>query len=476
MPREFQQDGDAAFGGFATYPNNAALDKEKGMLSYAENIRIDEGVIEPRNGCTKVSNSNPAGNLEYVAASSGVNGDYIYLWSHNGVLQRYCTTNPSGLSTVTPVARPFRQVRGQGYQDLATVEASQTANWTGDYDFTAACNVLGRMAYAKNDQVWFSLFGGVQPFNGDTVSLVQGTFDPVQALHFSYANRTLYAFGKRSVYMIKPGFTSMSLDIGASPSESFFHKVELLTSQEGILAKDSIAEVAGNIYYLSHDGIYTISLQNGMLEGQGPMSLPIKNVLSNLSAADLQKAVGISHFGRYYLSLPDPQNGHFHWVLVINPGNPGQFESLDYYPFQIKGLVTARNASGLIKPYAVDTSGKIYELETGTSDDGTHFESKFITRNYNFSTELDKRYDAAAVRMNTNGSAHVEIYANTINPDGKHLLDVANGNLGTAVRRALVGKKSTGLNLEVVVKNGRPSFYSCMVDYSIAGRTIFNIF
>lgn len=475
MPREFQQDGDGSFGGFATYPNDANLNKEKGILSYAENVRIVEGVIEPRNGSTKISNHNVSGNPVYAAAASGVSGDFVYIWSHNGTVQRFCTTNPSGLSTVTPTARPFRMVRGQGYQTLATIEASQAANWTGDSDFTASCNVLGRMAYAKNDQIWFSLYGGVQPFNGDTVSLVQGTFDPVQALHFSYLNRTLYAFGKRSVYAIRPGFTSMSLDVGMQPNESFFHKVELMTSQEGILAKDSIAEVAGTIFYLGHDGIYSISLEKGMLEGQGPMSDPIKNWLDALNPADLQKASGIAHFGRYYLSLPDPQNGHFHWILTINPSLPGMFESLDKYPFKILSLVTARNASGLLRPYAVDDQGKIYELDTGVHDDGTHFESRFITRNYNLNTELDKRYDTVAVRMNTNGSAHVEMYANTINPDGHHLLDVLNGNAGTTVRRALAGKKSTGLNVEVIVKGGRPSFYSCMVDHSLAGRTIFNI-
>jgi hypothetical protein len=56
------------------------------------------------------------------------------------------------------------------------------------------------------------------------------------------------------------------------------------------------------------------------------------------------------------------------------------------------------------------------------------------------------------------------------------MLDQLNGNVGHAVRRALAGKKSVGAMLEVVVKSGRPLFYSCTVDGSIAGRSIFNVF
>lgn len=474
MPREFQQDGEVAFGGFASYPNSASLDPQKGMLTQCKNVRIVEGVLTPRLGSVRVHNDVVSGDATYAASSCGSLADYIYVWK-NGTLSRYCTTAPLGMQLVPNGPRPYRQVRGQGYQTLATVEASNATNWTGEYDFTACTNVLGRLAYAKNDQVWLSLFGGIQPFNGDTVSLVQGTYDKVQAIHYSNAARKLFVFGARSVYDVTLGLPSMSLEAG-KPSAEYFHKVNLLTSQEGILAKDSVAEVAGQVFYLGHDGIYAVNLEKGFVEGQGPVSNTIEDVLQDVPAAEMQKAVGVAFMGRYYLLLPNKENYALDRILVINPLLPSMFESVDSYPFEMKSIMTARNEQGVLCLWAVGKDGDVYRLETGLNDNGTAFEASFKTRNYNFRTDFEKRYDACTLTLDTKGPAQVDFYFIPMNPDGRILLDQLNGNVGHAVRRALAGKKSVGAMLEVVVKSGRPLFYSCTVDGSIAGRSIFNVF
>jgi hypothetical protein len=477
MPREFQQDGELSFGGFSSYPNPASLDPQKGLLTECKNVRILEGVLTPRLGCTKVLTNTGVAEVQFAASGSGSAEDNIYMWrgATGQSVSRYRTTQPTGIIAVTSGPREYRKARGQGYQTLATIEASNAANWSGDADFTACANVLGRLAYAKNDQLWLTLFGGLQPFNGDTVSLIQGTYDKVQAIHFSNATRKLYAFGTRSVYEVTFGFPSMSLDSG-KPTADHFHKVNLLTSQEGILAKDSVAEVAGQIFYLGHDGIYSIDGSKGFVEGQGPISNPIENLLQAIPTAQMQKAVGVAHMGRYYLLLPNQTNNNMTRILVINPLLPSMFESMDEYPFEIASIMTARNSGGVVCLWAVSKFGDIYQLESGTTDAGTPFQSSFKSRNYNFRTDFDKRYDACTLSLDTKGPAEVEFYINTINPDSRILLDQLNGNVGQAVRRALAGKKCTGLMLEVVVKSGRPLFYSFTVDGSIAGRSIFNAF
>jgi len=473
MPREFQQDGEVAFGGFASYPNPTSLDPQKGFLTAINNMRIVEGVMTPRDGSTlAVSTGFTA--VDYAASASTSNGDFIYVWSQ-GVVKRYCTTTPAGMVTVTASTRPYRAIRGQGYQGLATIEASSAANWTGEYDFTACTNVLGRLAYAKNDQVWLTLFGGLQPFNGDTVSLVQGTYDSIKALHYSNQSRKLYAFGNRSAYELTFGMPSMSLEAG-KPSADFFHKVNLLTGQDGLLAKDSVAEVAGSIFYLGHDGIYQIDAQKGMVEGQGPMSNPIEDVINSAPAAEMQKASAVAWRGRYYLLLPNSTNYKLDRVLVINPKIPNVFESIDTYNFDMVSIMTARDANGVLWLWGVTADGRIIKLESGSSDLGYQYQSSFKTRNYNFRTDFDKRYDACTLSLDTKGTANVEFYQNTVNPDSRLLIDQFNGNVGQAVRRALAGKKCTGLVLEVVVKSGKPLFYSCTVDGSISGRSIFNVF
>jgi hypothetical protein len=304
---------------------------------------------------------------------------------------------------------------------------------------------------------------------------VQGTYDSVVALHYSNQFRKLYALGKRSVYELSLGFSSMSHESG-KPQADFFHKANLLTGQEGILAKDSVAEVAGQIFYLGHDGIYSIDAQKGMVEGQGPMSNPIEDVLISAPAAEMQKAVGVAWRSRYYLLMPNATDHKLDRILVLNPTIPNMFESVDSYPYEMTSIMTARDSTGVLCLWGVGKNGTIYKLESGSTDSGNQFISSFKSRNYNFRTDFDKRYDACTLSLDTKGPAVVEFYANTINPDARIPLDQLNGNVGQAVRRALAGKKCTGLMLEVVVKSGKPLFYSFTVDGSIAGRSIFNVF
>jgi hypothetical protein len=80
------------------------------------------------------------------------------------------------------------------------------------------------------------------------------------------------------------------------------------------------------------------------------------------------------------------------------------------------------------------------------------------------------------MKMDTKGSATVEMRFLTVNPDSSTAIDKVNGNIGTTVRRALAGKKSIGAKIEVVVSAGRPHFYSVSVDATVAGRSIFGVF
>jgi hypothetical protein len=89
---------------------------------------------------------------------------------------------------------------------------------------------------------------------------------------------------------------------------------------------------------------------------------------------------------------------------------------------------------------------------------------------------MDKRYDAVMLNMDTKGPVDMEMRFLTMNPESSTVIDRLTTNVGTSVRRALAGKKSSGAKVEVVVNSGRPYFYSVSVDASVAGRSIFNIF
>ena len=470
MPREFQQDGELNFQGFQSFPNSAGFDPSKGILEYIQNMRIDEGVLRPRQGLKLHATTGVA--CEFACAGHGPS-DCIHLWGSDGSVRRVdCTT---GVITVLPAAaRPYKKVKGNGYQTSASVEAASVGSWNGTYDFTTAENVLGRMAYAKGDQVWFSLYGGVQPFDPDTLSLVQSTYDPVQALHFSRTTRRLLALGRRSIYVIEPALSAITAQQG-KVGEDHFHKVLLLSSQEGCIAPDSVAEVGGRVFFMGYDGVYGLPIDYKWIEGQGPDTMRLFDMFENRPAAVLQKASGAAAQGRYHISFAGVGSTENDRVLVINPLLPNLFESIDVYPVGFKHLVTARNTDGIPSVYGITADGRVFLLDSEPTDNGTTIVSKFRTRNYMFQTHLDKRYDAVCVHMDTKGPVDAEIRFITVNPDSNTLIDKVTGDLGTTVRRALAAKKSMGGKVEVVVNSGRPSFYSVMLDASVAGRSIFSV-
>jgi len=478
MPREFQQDGETSFGGFNSFPNSAAFDPQKGILESAINMRIDAGVMRPRLGCVKVSDPLvTSGNTHnsYAAASSGA-FDYIHVFTAGGLVKSLKTTDGSYAVTAQPTPlRSYLKVSGQGYATLAALEAANTANWVGEYDFTSCCNVVGRMAYSKGDQIWFSLFGGVQPFDSDTVSLTLGTYDGIKKLHYSNTTRKLYAFCDAGIYEIEPAFSVVSATFSKDPQQ-YLHKVRLLSAQEGIAAKDTVGETNGSIFWLDNGGINKIDLGKGMVEGELPITIPVHDIFGGRDASQLSGCTAVGLGGRYYIAYPNVGSSDNTNVLVVNTALPAVFESIDSYPFPIKQLMKAKDETGVLRVYAMANNGSVYKLEQGNTDDGTAIQASFRTRDYNFRTDLDKRYDNATVKMDTKGSTVMDIKFVTVNPDSSVVIDKVNGNLGTSVRRALAGKKSIGAKLEVVVYSGRPYFYSVSVDASVAGRSIFSVF
>jgi len=478
MPREFQQDGETAFGGFNSFPNSAAFDPQKGILESAVNMRIDAGVMRPRLGCVKISDpivTSSNTHNDYAASSAGLH-DYIHVFTAGGLVKSLKTTDVTYPVTAqaTPV-RSYLKVAGQGYGTLGAIESAMTTYWTGEYDFTSCCNVVGRMAYSKGDQIWFSLFGGLQPYNPDTVSLTLGTYDAVVKLHYSNASRKLYAFGKASVYEVEPAMSTAAAT-SERQGESFYHKVRLLSAQDGIIAKDTIGETNGIIFWLDNGGIGTIDIGKGMVEGGLAITIPIDDIFGTRPSTDFAGCTAVALGGRYYLAYPDAGSANNTNVLVVNTSIAGMFESIDSYPFAIKHLLKARDENGLPFVYAVATSGAIYKLGQGSTDDGTAIQASFRTRNYNFRTDMDKRYDAVMLSMDTKGAVDMEMRFLTMNPESSTVIDKLTTNVGTSVRRALAGKKSSGAKVEVVVNSGRPYFYSVSVDASVAGRSIFNIF
>lgn len=455
MAREFTFDGDLRFETFASYPNSAIFEPH-GALTSAKNVRMNAGVITPRKGTSLFYTAGSS--VTYAVAAHGKTGDSILLFGPN--VRVNCDT---GAVTSVPALATKRPVRGQGYADAICMESTDT-------DFVAGANVIERLVTAKNDQLNFTLYGGVQPNSTDTVSLVQCTYDPIQAVVASGMN--VMAFGKRSIYAVKSGLGY----IGAMNKQEALHQVAKISSCDGVSGPDAVASVGGVTAFFDVNGGPSIKVmaEGKFQEGGAPISLAIKDIMDQVDPARYHLVSAVACNERIYFALPINNNK---WnVLVLNISNKGLFESLDEYQHDIDLLMVARK-NGVPRVWALNKQQKrVYLLDEGTHDyNNNHVVAEVVSRNYSLKSLMDKKYDGFYVDLENMDGAHVDIHAMTINPEGDELLDTIVDAGGSTVRRGLINKRAMGLKLKVIVRQGSPKILGMGVDGSLAGRSLFGI-
>jgi len=455
MPREISTESDLRFEGFASYPNSAAFEPNT-MLEYASNVRISEGVITPRKGSYRAYTA--GSNVTYAVAAHGKTGDSILIFGPN---ERYGIDGNTSVSV--PALATKRPVRGQGYADALCMESTAA-------DFTTGGNIVERLVTAKNDQLSFTFYGGVSPIPADNLSLVQCTYDPIQAVETSH--NLVLAFGKRSIYAVKAGMGY----VASQKKQDALHQVQKLSSQDGVVGPNAIASMGGITAFFDSNrgpGIKVIEATK-MSEGAAPLSEAIKDIMLQVDSSRYADIHAVAYAGRFYFSLPFQNK----WkVLVLNPSIKGMFESLDEYAFNPSILMVARK-NGVPALWAFDVQQKaLYALESGVNDDsGLPPVAEIRSRSYQFRTMVDKKYDGFYVHMDNADGASVQIKAITVNPDSEQLLDQFTTATGSTIRRGLINKRAMAVKLKIVVTAGSPRILGMGVDGSMVGRSFFSIY
>jgi hypothetical protein len=457
MPREIMPDGDLRFEAFASYPNSAGFPAEAGLLEYAENVELNDGVVIPRKGSAKVYA--PALPVTYACSAHSAAGDSILLWGEN--VRFNCQT---GLATPVSLAQKTK-ARGQGYQDAATMEST-------DPDFVACAGIINRLVTAKNAQLSFTQYGSgtFDPIDG--VNLIQHTYDPIQAIVPN--GNTMTVLGKRSIYMVEAGMGYFA-NVGRELNKNTMHGVQKVSAQDGVQSKEGWAESGGLLTFLDRDGIKAI--QGGKFtEGSAPISTVIQDIIDAIDPTKIDTVCAVGLNGRHYYSLPLLGGFNKRAILVLNTANKGLFESIHLYPVDMDFLCVARK-DGVPRLWGVNKgTGGVFLLDEGSLDVTTPVQAKIRSRMYMFKTHFDKKYDDIYVYLATENAAEVETKFITTNPDGVTRMDIFSGNIGTSVRRALANKKSMGGRLEIIVKSGKVRIMSIGVEASLAGRSIFSSF
>jgi hypothetical protein len=454
MARELLQDGDVMFESFASYPNSSTFEPNK-TLSSSKNARITAGTISPRKGSQLMVDF--GSQVDFSCSAHGKTGDSILVFGPN--VRIFCNDNSS---VSVPSLAAKQKVRGQGYADAICMES-------GDSSFTAGCNVIERLATAKNDQIRFSLYGGANPYDADTLSLVQCTYDNIQALE--YKQGSLFAFGKRSIYGVKPGLGF----IASKDKQQSMHNVVKMSSFDGIAGPEAVASIGGFTAFFDLNNGPSIKVMEGdkFKEGDASVSSSIKDIMQKIDLPRADKVCAAAYDGRIYFALPFSDKWR---VLVLNTQNKGLFESLDEYPFSPDKLMVARK-NGIPRLWAMDsTTGRLYLLDEGSTDSGTDVTTEVLTREYAFRSLADKRYDGFFVKMDNADGAAVDVKALFSCPDSEIMLDTFSAASGATIRRGLINKRAMSMQIKIVVKSGSPRILAIGTEASIAGRSLFGLY
>ena len=273
------------------------------------------------------------------------------------------------------------------------------------------------------------------PFNSEKFDTTYGTFVTAGGQNdsfvaaFSFAEDKLLMFNRKSISVVT-GVDSFNFQEA---------RVQSLTKEIGLVAKDSIVQVGNQIMFLSDNGVYGVSFQDlyNLRGNDIPLSEAIDNSIQGLDKNSWQNSSAVYFDNRYYIAVPSIAGGGINdTVLVFNFLN-GAWESVDTYLdlfFSISKLIVAGTGDkrGV---YAVNSQGGVHQLEASTVTDTDRTVSKIgseptvnnisttlKTRQYNLGT-IDRKkwnnYEIVAGSLNGNeANINVEIITENIDKSG----------------------------------------------------------
>lgn len=298
------------------------------------------------------------------------------------------------------------------------------------YKFTVNAGENSYTARGVTDELLISF-----PFNSEKFDTTYGTFVTAGGQNdsfvaaFSFAEDKLLMFNRKSISVVT-GVDSFNFQEA---------RVQSLTKEIGLVAKDSLVQVGNQIMFLSDNGIYGVSFQDlyNLRGNDVPLSEAIDNTIQGLDKTAWQNSSAVYFDNRYYIAVPSIAGGGINdTVLVFNFLNRA-WESVDTYLdlfFSISKLIVAGTGDkrGV---YAVNTEGGVHQLEASTATDTDRTVSRIgseptvnnipttlKTRQYNLGTMDRKKwnnYEIVAGSVDgTEANIGVEIITENIDKSG----------------------------------------------------------
>ena len=280
--------------------------------------------------------------------------------------------------------------------------------------------------------------------------------------------------------------------------------VKELTSEVGCLARKSVAIQGNNVFFLSDNGVYSLTFEDTYnLRGVDmPISVNIQPYIDRINKSLADHSTAIYFNNRYFLAVPlDSFVGAANatgnnTVLIYNFLNKG-WESIDTYGdarfnilnFHI-GKSGQRNAL-----FAVTTTGGVHEMEVSEAESdilaldpalstiSTTIAARLTSRGYDMGTLERKRFTDAQIQMQAldiESDCNLQISFSSQDPDAAEainttsiLIGEALGNGDTAnVRTRLAGIRGFVGTVIIDRISGSPKINSIAVSGAATNRQI----
>jgi len=539
MPsREYLVDGDQGFIGLNSRDNPVNLGKN--FVSKSQNFRMDRGVATLRKGAERLT---PAafvatGRVIYASCTytDSAGTEYIILICGDGLYKFNQETEsfatafvafPAGEVITASDDVDAYQAQGNGYVYICRGFLKTVLRWDGsttiavpaagvhnNYPASRHAIYYGnrhlvqtdgntfQVSHYLKDDTWSSL---------DMFSINDGGNDRLVALT-PWTLNEFVVFMRNSIFYANVGVGAYQIGDPAQESDSY---VKSLATDIGCIAKKSVVQAGGGIFFLSDNGVYVAnpagagssgtnaSTPEGMrlLTLSEPLSSPISDVIERINYNYVDKAVATYFENRYYLAVPLDSSTVNNAVLVYNFVNKA-WESVDTYPagFDIKAFHIAKKGNRR-RLFAIDQEQGVFLMEnlewdeygsatlTPLLDDplfkldsagaklyngaftANAIQGVLTTRAYAFETNREKRFSSVQADMSMTVGADVYIDLLVVNPDSTTRLDSFYADANEDYLLRLPARKSGYYaQVQYTVNAYRPSIRSTTIQAIVPGQ------
>lgn len=237
--------------------------------------------------------------------------------------------------------------------------------------------------------------------------------DGDEVMGFGVSSDSLIIFKERAIYEGRFNTAIAATGGGASGSTHFFTSILPINKGIGTVSHRTIDTMENDIVFLARGGVYLLGQQENFSGLRlAEISQPIRDVLENISTANLEKCTGIYHDKRYYLAFPFGASTVNNRILVFNR-EFGVWEGL-WSGQNVNSFTTFIGSDGAEKLYfADDNSARVGELGVSSyADFSNAVNAEVYTKAFDLDApELYKRWlDVTLQFKDTNADIRVDVF------------------------------------------------------------------